>query len=348
MRISGGNRSGAKRTAAGKSRHEEGKKMELSKRLLMTASMVDPGSVAADVGCDHGYTAIWLVKNGICPRVLAMDVNAGPLARAEEHIREAGLSAYIETRLSDGLAALEWADDGKRPKEAASVSGRRPEADTLLMAGLGGRLAARILEDAAPKLARMRTVILQPQSELWLVRRTLFRLGYRITAEDMVVEDGRFYTAIRAENTRKEETGCGGFERPAGLQPDWERPEGLSLSSREWKEAGERYGFCLIRMRHPVLLAYLEEMLRKNSAARAAILAGPQAAGAAQETERKGETGRERTAETERTAEAELVAETEQAAGALPERSRRRLQELAAEAELAETVAAWMRQNAQE
>ena len=80
--------------------------MELSKRLFMTASMVERGSIVADVGCDHGYTAIYLVQNGICPRVLAMDVNEGPLARAREHIREAGLSAYIETRLSDGLSAM--------------------------------------------------------------------------------------------------------------------------------------------------------------------------------------------------------------------------------------------------
>ena len=71
--------------------------MELSERLLMSALLVERGSVAADVGCDHGFTSIWLVQRGICPRVLAMDVNPGPLERAGEHIREAGLSAYIET-----------------------------------------------------------------------------------------------------------------------------------------------------------------------------------------------------------------------------------------------------------
>ena len=168
--------------------------MELSKRLFMTASMVERGSIVADVGCDHGYTAIYLVQNGICPRVLAMDVNEGPLARAREHIREAGLSAYIETRLSDGLSAMQWVEEETGPDDRAD-HGRRPEADTLLMAGIGGRLAARILEDAAQKLFRMRTVIVQPQSELWLVRRTFKRLGYRIAAEDMVKEDGKFYTA---------------------------------------------------------------------------------------------------------------------------------------------------------
>ena len=79
--------------------------MELSKRLLMVASMVEPGSIVADVGCDHGYVSIYLVRQGICPRVLAMDVNAGPLERVKAHVQEAGLAAYIDIRRSDGLSA---------------------------------------------------------------------------------------------------------------------------------------------------------------------------------------------------------------------------------------------------
>ena len=246
--------------------------MELSKRLFMTASMVERGSIVADVGCDHGYTAIYLVQNGICPRVLAMDVNEGPLARAREHIREAGLSAYIETRLSDGLSAMQWVEEETGPDGGAD-HGRRPEADTLLMAGIGGRLAARILEDAAQKLFRMRTVIVQPQSELWLVRRTFKRLGYRIAAEDMVKEDGKFYTAILARNVRM--TGSGEADSAASYDADApEMPRGLFLSEEVWREAGERYGYPLIVSRHPVLLEYLEDSVRKNGAAREAILAG--------------------------------------------------------------------------
>ena len=56
--------------------------MELSKRLHMVASMVEKGSIPADVGCDHGYVAIYLIQNGISPHVFAMDVNEGPLERA--------------------------------------------------------------------------------------------------------------------------------------------------------------------------------------------------------------------------------------------------------------------------
>ena len=293
--------------------------MELSKRLFMTASMVERGSIVADVGCDHGYTAIYLVQNGICPRVLAMDVNEGPLARAREHIREAGLSAYIETRLSDGLSAMQWVEEETGPDDRAD-HGRRPEADTLLMAGIGGRLAARILEDAAQKLFRMRTVIVQPQSELWLVRRTFKRLGYRIAAEDMVKEDGKFYTAILARNVRM--TGSGEADSAASYDADApEMPRGLFLSEEVWREAGERYGYPLIVSRHPVLLEYLEDSVRKNGAAREAILAG---AGTHADEHEEGsfENG---------------------GLNRVPERSRNRLVQLEREADLAKKLAAWMR-----
>lgn len=293
--------------------------MELSKRLFMTASMVERGSIVADVGCDHGYTAIYLVQNGICPRVLAMDVNEGPLARAREHIREAGLSAYIETRLSDGLSAMQWVEEETGPDDRAD-HGRRPEADTLLMAGIGGRLAARILEDAAQKLFRMRTVIVQPQSELWLVRRTFKRLGYRIAAEDMVKEDGKFYTAILARNVRM--TGSGEADSAASYDADAPAmPQGLFLSEEVWREAGERYGYPLIVSRHPVLLEYLEDSVRKNGAAREAILAG---AGTHADEHEEGsfENG---------------------GLNRVPERSRNRLVQLEREADLAKKLAAWMR-----
>ena len=86
------------------------------------------------MGCDHGWVSVYLVQQGISPRVLAMDVRRGPLSRAQQHIRQRGLEAYIETRLSDGVAALEAG-----------------EADTVLCAGMGGRLMQRILEEGREK-----------------------------------------------------------------------------------------------------------------------------------------------------------------------------------------------------
>ncbi len=102
--------------------------MELSNRLETIASFVTEGYVVADIGTDHGYIPIYLTSNGNCPRAYAMDVNKGPLSRAQEHISQYGLDAYIETRLSDGLEAL-----------------KPGEGDTLVIAGMGGPLVEKIV-----------------------------------------------------------------------------------------------------------------------------------------------------------------------------------------------------------
>lgn len=153
----------------------------LSKRLQMLADMVTAGSRVADVGCDHGFLSIWLVQAGVSPGVLAMDVRKGPLAAAREHIEAYGLGDYIETRLSDGLKGCEAG-----------------EADTLVCAGMGGRLMERILTESMEKVKGLKELILQPQSELWEFRVFLRREGFAVLQEEAVCEDGKFYFAMKA------------------------------------------------------------------------------------------------------------------------------------------------------
>jgi tRNA (adenine22-N1)-methyltransferase len=149
--------------------------------------MVTEGNRLADVGTDHGYVPIYLKENGRIPSAIAMDINRGPLERADSHIRENGLDSYIQTRLSDGLGAL-----------------RAGEADTVLIAGMGGLLTVRILTEGKEALAGVRELILQPQSEIAGVRRWLAENGWQIVLEDMVLEDGKFYPMFRAVPGRME------------------------------------------------------------------------------------------------------------------------------------------------
>lgn len=102
--------------------------MQLSLRLSAIAGLVTRGNRLVDVGCDHGYLPVSLYLDGKIPGAIAMDVRKGPLSRAQEHISQYGLDAYIETRLSDGLEAL-----------------KPGEGDTLVIAGMGGPLMERIL-----------------------------------------------------------------------------------------------------------------------------------------------------------------------------------------------------------
>ncbi len=148
----------------------------LSARLQAVADMVTVGNRVCDVGCDHGFVPIWLVEQGISPRVLAMDVRSGPLGAAKAHIAERGLASRIETRLSDGLHNY--------------ITG---EAETLICAGMGGRLMMRILSDSREKAGSFRELILQPQSEFQVFRAWLRGEGYQIAAERIIEEDGKFY-----------------------------------------------------------------------------------------------------------------------------------------------------------
>jgi len=154
--------------------------VKLSNRLLAVASFVTEGNVLADVGTDHGYIPIYLLQENRIPKAIAMDINEGPLQRAKEHIDMYELKDYIETRLSDGVAAL-----------------TPGEVDTVLVAGMGGGLVMHILEEGKEVCRQAKELILQPQSELERVRAYLWSNGYVILGEDMVLEDEKFYPMMR-------------------------------------------------------------------------------------------------------------------------------------------------------
>lgn len=195
----------------------------LSKRLKALTDMVTQGNTVADVGCDHGFVSIYLVQKGLSPRVLAMDVRTGPLSRAEEHVEAYNLGAYIETRLSDGLMAYQ-----------------KEEADTLVCAGMGGKLMQKILSREPEKTKSFKELILQPQSELSEFRKFLREEGYAILQENILCEDGKYYFIIKASFRGKAVTD--------------------NIKSEESiQKLYDAYGELLIREKHPVLKDFLLE-----------------------------------------------------------------------------------------
>lgn len=160
--------------------------MELSGRLQMNADLIPEGSAVCDIGCDHGYVSIYLAQKEICSRIIAMDVNPGPLEKAKKNIEQAGCSGRIDCRLSDGMENL--------------MPG---EADTLLIAGMGGMLISRILEEHKEILEKVQTLVLQPQSDLAKVRKTIHMLGFWLEEERICKEGGKYYFAFRARRGRE-------------------------------------------------------------------------------------------------------------------------------------------------
>lgn len=205
----------------------------LSRRLQMLARMVTVGNRVADVGCDHAFLSIYLVREGISPGVIAMDVRKGPLRAARAHIDAAELGAYIETRISDGMKEL--------------LPG---EADTVICAGMGGRLMERILAESMDKAVRLRELILQPQSELRELREFLRGAGFRVAQEDAVCEDGKYYFAMRVLP--------GGGEPSQGQPPSPQQPSSPEQPPLPQQiRLYDKFGEGLLCKRHPVLKRYL-------------------------------------------------------------------------------------------
>ncbi|MCI9082864.1 MAG: SAM-dependent methyltransferase [Lachnospiraceae bacterium] len=190
--------------------------LQLSKRLQAVADLAGNSGILADVGTDHGYIPVYLLGCGKIQKAIAMDINQGPLMRALEHIRQYDMEDLIETRLSDGLSEL-----------------LPTEADTIVIAGMGGALMMQILSQKEETAHAAGRLVLQPQSELFAFRCFLEEQGYDIMEEDMVYEDGKFYSMMAAEYS---ETAAG---------------------NKRFSDTELKYGPLLIRRRHPVLRNYL-------------------------------------------------------------------------------------------
>ena len=160
----------------------------LSKRLFKVANLVEPAAFLADIGCDHGFLAIALVKSGKIKKAFCSDINEGPLKRASEHIKEYCLEDKISTCLSDGLLSIKDKYD-EYPFDAAVIC------------GMGGLMGVKIIHEADEFFRRMNVFYIQLQSDLELVRIYLKKCGYVILFEDMVLEDGKYYTVLKVKNS---------------------------------------------------------------------------------------------------------------------------------------------------
>ncbi len=233
---------GIKTEMSGITEHRDN--IKLSLRLMMSAKMVTHGNSVADVGCDHAHTGIYLIKEGISPFVVAMDVRKGPLTHADANIRLYGYEDRITTRLSDGLDALE-----------------KGETDSVIIAGMGGTLTVMILEKGLIKAKAAKELILQPQSDIGMVRKFLRENGFIITDEDMCKEDGKFYNSIKAV--------------PVGmLMPDETGAVNRVDESRDLQEVYDEFGEILLKAGNPVLKEYLLIMKGKTERVLKKIRAG--------------------------------------------------------------------------
>ena len=156
----------------------------LDKRLLSCAEFVRAGAVFADIGTDHGYLPLFLLREGRITRAYLSDVNRGPLSSAERNAREEGLSDKCEFILTDGAAAL--CDKG---------------ITDYAICGMGGELITRIIGDAPHLFTEGTRLILQPMTKQECVRRFLVENGFSVITERFSFDSGKYYVTVVAEYT---------------------------------------------------------------------------------------------------------------------------------------------------
>ncbi len=146
----------------------------LSLRIETIASFVSKENKVVDVGCDHAYLAIHLVKKELCESVIATDVNLNALENAKKNIKEAGLQKKIPTFLSNGIAGI-----------------LDKEFDTLVISGMGTATILKIMQEV--NSSKVKKLIIQSNNDLYLLRTSLEKCGYFLEEEKVVYEKRHYY-----------------------------------------------------------------------------------------------------------------------------------------------------------
>lgn len=201
--------------------------VKCSERLQAVARWVPAGTTVADIGADHAHLLIHLVLRKRIEKGIAGELNKGPFENARSQVRRWGLSDRIEVRRGDGLSVL-----------------KEDEADVIVIAGMGGPLIAKILDQGREKLSGAFRLVLQPNTGGERVRRWLRQNGWAPVGETLVEEGGTLYEIIAAER---------GEDEALYRQPPASEEQLLLLGPLLWKE------------KHPLLIKkWLQELAARE------------------------------------------------------------------------------------
>ena len=155
----------------------------LNNRLAAIAKYITPDSNVVDVGTDHALLPVFLIQNGLSPKVMGIELNHGPYLKAKNNIVALGLDKHIDLYLGNGLEPV-----------------LNEKIDIVVIAGMGGKTIIDILKRGANVLKKVNKIILQPMNGCELVRSYLhYTKDLAIVDEDIIAESDKFYEIIIAE-----------------------------------------------------------------------------------------------------------------------------------------------------
>ena len=205
----------------------------LSPRMMAVAALIPDDGVVADIGADHGRLSVWLASRG--RRVIAVDISARSLAKAAALASRCGVAERVACRPGDGLEPLEPG-----------------EAQTAVLAGMGGRTMEKILS-SDPVKTRTLHLVLQPMNagdalrswlseRVWHHGRGLWRRAGSIRpvfrARYGQVDPGRHFDCLIESGARVEHPPFGTYSYRKPAPP---RAHGLRAAGRKKRRrAGSR------------------------------------------------------------------------------------------------------------
>lgn len=156
--------------------------MDISLRLRTLLKMIDKCECMADIGTDHAYIPIYVIKNKVCKKAIASDINKGPIKKAKLNIKLHNLEDKIDCRLGGGLSTISPG-----------------EAEEIVIAGIGGNLIRDIAENDLEVLKEAKSVIFQPMQHSQVLREYIYNNGFKILDEELCIDENRFYEIIKVK-----------------------------------------------------------------------------------------------------------------------------------------------------
>jgi len=151
--------------------------IKLSNRLKALAGYIDAGATVADIGTDHGFLPVYLAQTGLAREIIASDISAGSLKAALLTADRFSVTGKIKFIVTSGLDGISQTD-----------------ADTIVIAGMGGETMLGILANAPWTRRSGVKLILQPQSKIDVLFRFLYDNEYKVRETRSVKDKGRYYT----------------------------------------------------------------------------------------------------------------------------------------------------------
>lgn len=185
--------------------------MKWNIRLQKIYDDVLPNAPMADIGTDHAYLPIRLKQQGICPHVILCDVSEGSLSKAKADWAAVFPDLPADLRLGDGLTVL-----------------KNGEADTVVLAGMGGLLMREILGKDLQKTRSFKRFILQPRSHPGELRYWLLKTGFTIEREQLAREGKKYWEILTVSPSGEERPELSGAFDDADLRACYKYPDILA------------------------------------------------------------------------------------------------------------------------